>query len=111
MHPSSGAEIVSCIPDSELLHDIVKYHHERVDGTGYPDGLHGEEIPLGARVLAVTDAYLTMLSDRPFAPRLTHEEAARELERCAGRQFDAPVVATFLRQMKGDMADARSTVL
>ncbi len=109
MHPSTGAEIVSCIPDSEVLHDIVKYHHERIDGTGYPDGLRGDEIPLGARVLAVTDAYLTMVSDRPFAPRLTHEEAARELERCAGRQFDVRVVEAFLRQLKGDLASARSS--
>jgi len=111
LHPSTGAEIVSCIPDSQLLHDIVKHHHERVAGTGYPDGLRGDEIPLGARVLSVTDAYLTMISDRPFAARLSHEEAARELERCAGRQFDARVVQAFLRQLKGDMADARSTAL
>lgn len=108
LHPSTGADIVSCIPDSELLRDIVRYHHERLDGTGYPDGLRGEEIPLGARVLAVTDAYQTMTSDRPFAPRLTHEEAARELERCSGKQFDPLVVQTFLCQLKGDLATARS---
>ena len=111
LHPSTGAEIVSCIPDSELLHDVVKYHHERVDGTGYPDGLRGEQIPLGARILAVTDAYQTMVSDRPFAARLSHEEAARELERCAGRQFDALVVQAFLRQLKGDMASAHSSAI
>ena len=111
LHPSTGAEIVACIPDSELLHDIVKYHHERIDGTGYPDGLRGEEIPLGARVLAVTDAYLTMISDRPFAPRLSHEEASRELERCSGRQFDTNVVQAFLRQLKGELASARSAAL
>jgi HD-GYP domain-containing protein (c-di-GMP phosphodiesterase class II) len=91
-----------------LLRDIVRYHHERLDGTGYPDGLRGEEIPLGARVLAVTDAYQTMTSDRPFAPRLTHEEAAREHERCSGKQFDPLVVQTFLCQLKGDLATARS---
>jgi diguanylate cyclase (GGDEF)-like protein len=111
LHPSTGAEIVSCIPDSELLHDIVKHHHERFDGTGYPDGLQGDEIPLGARILAVSDAYLTMTSDRPFAPRLSPEEAARELERCSGRQFDTRVVNAFLRQLKGELASARSTSL
>ena len=111
LHPTTGAEIVSCIPDSELLHDIVKYHHERIDGTGYPDGLRGDEIPLGARILAVTDAYQTMVSDRPFAPRLSHEEAARELERCSDRQFDARVVQAFLRQLKGDVASARSSAV
>ncbi len=91
-----------------MLRDIVKYHHERVDGTGYPEGLRGEEIPLGARVLAVTDAYQTMISDRPFAPRLSHEEAARELERCSGKQFDPVVVQAFLAQLKGDLATAAS---
>jgi HD-GYP domain-containing protein (c-di-GMP phosphodiesterase class II) len=111
LHPSTGAEIVACIPDSELLHDIVKYHHERMDGTGYPDGLRGEQIPLGSRVLAVTDAYLTMISDRPFAPRFSHEEAARELERCSGRQFDPQVVKAFLRQLKGDLASAQSNAI
>jgi len=111
LHPSTGADIVSCIQESELLRDVVKYHHERMDGTGYPDGLRGEEIPLGARVLAVTDAYQTMVSDRPCAPRLSHEEAARELERCSGRQFDPQVVEVFLRQLKGDMAGAHSNAL
>ena len=106
LHPLTGAEIVSCVPDSESMYEVVKYHHERMDGTGYPEGLKGEAIPLGARVLAVTDAYLTMVSDRPFAPRFSHQEAARELERCSGRQFDARIVQSLLRQLKGDFANA-----
>ncbi len=102
MHPSVSAEIVSCIPESEQLRAIIKHHHERLDGTGYPDGLRGEEIPLGARVLAVVDAYLNMICDRPFAPRLTPEQAMAELERCSGTQFDGMIVRLFILQMRGE---------
>ena len=103
-HASAAAEIAACIPNGDLVNRIVRHHHERMDGSGYPDGLVGEAIPLGARVLAVADAYLTMITERPFAPRLSHEEAVRELERCSGRQFDARVVKVFLSQLKGDFA-------
>lgn len=103
-HPAAAAEIAACIPDGDLVNRIVRHHHERMDGSGYPDGLKGEEIPLGARILAVADAYLTMTSDRPFAARMSHEEAIRELERCSGKQFDTHVVQAFLRQLKGDLA-------
>ena len=103
-HATAAADIAACIPDGDVVNRVVRHHHERMDGTGYPDGLRGEEIPLGARVLAVADAYLTMTSDRPFAPRLSHEEAIRELERCSGRQFDPRVVQAFLSQLKGDVA-------
>jgi diguanylate cyclase (GGDEF)-like protein len=104
LHSTAAAEIVSCIPNAETLHLVVRHHHERFDGTGYPDGLRGEQIPLGARVLAVADAYLTMTNERPFAARRSHEEAVREIERCSGRQFDPKVVEAFLRQFRGDVA-------
>ncbi len=100
MHPLVGAEIVSCIPESERLQKIIKHHHERFDGSGYPDGLRGEEIPLGSRILAVVDGYLTMMTDRPFAPRYSPSEAMAELERCSGTQFDGMLVRLFLAQMK-----------
>jgi HD-GYP domain-containing protein (c-di-GMP phosphodiesterase class II) len=101
MHPLVGAEIVSCIPASDRLQEIIKHHHERFDGAGYPDGLRGEQIPLGSRMLAVVDGYLTMMTDRPFAPRLSQAEATAELERCSGTQFDGMLVRLFLAQVRG----------
>jgi diguanylate cyclase (GGDEF)-like protein/putative nucleotidyltransferase with HDIG domain len=76
----------------------VLRHHERWDGTGYPDGLQGEEIPLGARIIFVADAYDAMTSDRSYQGRLTPEEAVAELERCAGSQFDPEIVAVVARE-------------
>jgi HD-GYP domain-containing protein (c-di-GMP phosphodiesterase class II) len=70
---------------------------ERPDGTGYPRGLVGEQIPLEARVLAVSDAYAAMTDDRPYRPARDHGEACQELQRCAGTQFDASVVEAFIR--------------
>jgi two-component system cell cycle response regulator len=75
----------------------VRASHEHYDGNGYPDGLRGHEIPLGARIVSVCDAYDAMTSDRPYQARLTHEEALAELRRCAGGQFDPDVVEAFCR--------------
>jgi HD-GYP domain-containing protein (c-di-GMP phosphodiesterase class II) len=102
LHPKVSAEIVSCIPDGERIREVVVHHHERFDGTGYPDSLKGEEIPLGARILAVVDAYLNMTCDRPFAQRLTPEQATAELERCTGTQFDGMIVRRFLLVLRGE---------
>ena len=74
----------------------VMLHHERVDGTGYPHGLAGDEIPIEARILAVADAYEAMTADRVYRRSIGHEAACRELRRCAGTQFDADVVVAFL---------------
>ena len=104
MHSPISAEIVSCIPQSERLQQIVQHHHERFDGGGYPAGLKGEQIPLGSRMLGVVDAYLNMTSDRPFAPRLSQADAIAELERCSGTQFDGMLVRLFLRQLRGELA-------
>lgn len=109
MHSQVGAEILSSIPDSDRLREIVKHHHERFDGTGYPDGLRGEEIPLGSRMLSVVDGYLTMMTDRPFAPRLSHPEAMAELERCSGTQFDGMLVRLFLSQLRGKRKSVASS--
>jgi hypothetical protein len=75
---------------------VVRHHHERWDGTGYPERLHGEEIPLGARIIFVVDAYDAMTSDRVYRGRLSPGEALEELERCAGTQFDPRVVDALL---------------
>jgi two-component system, cell cycle response regulator len=73
----------------------VRASHERYDGTGYPDGLRGEEIPLGARIVGLCDAYDAMVSDRPYSAALSHDEAVAELKRCSGGQFDPLVVEAF----------------
>jgi len=90
----------------EPLQRIVPwiYHHqERWDGTGYPDGLKGERIPLGARILAVADAFDAMTSDRPYRKALSREQAIAELRRCAGTQFDPRVVEVFVRLLEAGL--------
>jgi diguanylate cyclase (GGDEF)-like protein len=79
--------------------DWVLHHHERWDGMGYPDELAGEDIPLGARIIFVADAYDAMTSDRAYRGRLTPHEAVAELERCAGTQFDPEIVEVFAREL------------
>jgi HD-GYP domain-containing protein (c-di-GMP phosphodiesterase class II) len=76
---------------------MVRHHHERYDGRGYPDGLSREQIPLGARILAVADAYDAMTSERPYRAAMSVETACAEIQRCKGSQFDAEVAEAFLR--------------
>jgi len=87
------------LADSSLddIRDWVLSHRECPDGTGYPRGLKGEEIPLEARILAVVEAYVAMVSDRPYRATRDHEDAILELIRCAGQQFDEAVVDAFER--------------
>ena len=98
MHPVVGADVVSHIPVLRPLAPVIRSHHERWDGQGYPDHLKGEAIPLGARILKVVDAYLAMTVDRPYQKASAPAAALAELGRCAGSQFDPHVVeaATFL---------------
>ncbi len=100
MHPAVGAEVVSHIPALRPLAPIIRAHHERWDGQGYPDQLVGEAIPLGARILAVADAYLTMIVDRPYQPARASAAALAELRRCAGSQFDTHVVEALVRHLR-----------
>jgi HD-GYP domain-containing protein (c-di-GMP phosphodiesterase class II) len=96
-HPEIGAEILVHIKQLEAVIPAVRYHQERCDGLGYPEGLKGEEIPLASRVIAVADTFDAMTTDRPYRPRLSDEAAANEIERGAGTQFDLDVVEAFLR--------------
>jgi two-component system cell cycle response regulator len=100
-HTLIGERILTAAPALAPVARLVRSSHERYDGTGYPDGLEGEEIPLGARIVSVCDAYHAMTSDRPYRRAMTSEAALAELERCSGRQFDAQVVAAF-RSVLGD---------
>jgi diguanylate cyclase (GGDEF)-like protein len=94
-HPVVGSDVVSLIPALRGIAPIVRGHHERVDGTGYPDGLVGDEIPLGARIITAVDAYMAMITDRPYRRALTKRAATDELRRHAGSQFDADVLRAF----------------
>ena len=84
----------------ERIRGMVRHHHEMVDGTGYPDGLKGERIPLGARIITVADCFDTMISDRAYKPGRTVEEAMEELHRCRGTQFDPDIVEAFVRSLE-----------
>ena len=94
-HTLIGERIVAAAPALASVAKLVRSTHERWDGRGYPDGLAGEEIPLGARIVAVCDAFDAITSDRPYRARRNAEEAVAELQRCAGSQFDAAVVSAF----------------
>ena len=91
-HPRWSAEMVESVPGLEQVAVIVRYHHERYDGTGYPEGLAGEDIPLCSRLLAACDAYGAMISNRPYRRALDPKEAAAVLAAGAGAQFDPRVV-------------------
>jgi putative nucleotidyltransferase with HDIG domain len=86
-HPWEGRRIVEEAVEPPVT-EVVTAHHERWDGNGYPRGLAGDRIPLAARVVAVADAYLAMCEDRPYRKRRTTTDAVRELQECAGTQFD-----------------------
>ena len=98
-HTTKGAEILSSVPEMEPIIPIVRSHHERWDGAGYPDGLAGEEIPLLARIVAVADAFDAMTSNRPYHENKKGRPPAwafAEVERQLGKQFDPEVGAAFL---------------
>ena len=96
-HPEYGARIVAGIPFLEDVSQIVRHHHERWDGAGYPDKLAGEAIPLGARIFAVADSFDAMTSDRPYRRAMSIAAACAEIARCRGTQFDPVVADAFAR--------------
>lgn len=99
-HPAAGAEIVAKVRALRRAAEIVRSHHERPDGQGYPFGLRSEDVPVGARILNVADAFDAMTSDRPYRRALPLDAALRELERGAGTQFDATVVGCLLKMKR-----------
>jgi len=94
-HAVWGAKILEPLKQTGIER-IVRHHHERYDGRGYPDHLMGEEIPLGARIVAVAEAFDNMVSDVPYRRARTVEDAVAELRRCSGTQFDPKVATAFL---------------
>ena len=106
-HPEIGRRIVEKIPFLRGAVSIVYNHHERWDGTGYPQGLRGEQIPLGPRIFALADALDAMTFDRPYSSAISFETARDEITRCAGTHFDPAVVNTFLTIPLQTFADIR----
>jgi putative nucleotidyltransferase with HDIG domain len=96
-HTDLGAEIIDHIRQLKEIIPGVKYHHEQVNGRGYPNGLKGEDIPLIAKIVSVSDTYDAMTTDRPYRHALTKKAALRELKRCSGTQFDRKVVEAFMK--------------
>lgn len=110
-HPERGARMLAGVPEMEDVAAIVRHHHEHWDGTGYPEGLAGELIPLASRILHVADAYDAMTSPRPFRDKIDHDAAVEILKRSAGTQFDPEVVRAFcgletLAQIRRGIAEA-----
>ncbi len=105
MHPVIGADIIDQVPALREAVPIVYHHHEHYDGTGYVGGLARDEIPLGARILAVADAFVAMTSDRPHRPAMTQEAALDEIRRNAGTQFDPDVAEIFVALVEEAQAD------
>jgi len=101
LHPLKGDEIIKPIKFFPKERELVRYHHERFDGKGYPDRLEGHEIPLLARILSVADAYDAMTSSRPYREARTHEYTVQEIKRCSGTQFDPEIVKAFLQTPVG----------
>lgn len=97
-HPEIGSNIIRKIKVFQPVVDIVRHHHERYDGKGYPDGLSGQEISLGARIVSVADAFDAMTSMRAYRPTITLNDAVNEMRRCRGSQFD-PEIADVLIDM------------
>ncbi|NMB32761.1 MAG: diguanylate cyclase [Clostridium sp.] len=106
-HPEYSVDILEPLKDMELLIDSIKYHHERYDGKGYPSGLKGKSIPLGARILCVADAFDAMLSDRPYRKGMRMEQVLAELKENSGTQFDPDTVKAFLGTFRIDIPKAQ----
>jgi putative nucleotidyltransferase with HDIG domain len=97
MHPAKGADILNPVGQLQKVIPIIKYHHERFDGTGYPEGLKEQDIPLSARILCVADSFDSLIADRPYKRAMEREQAFAHVKQQAGTQFDPDVVKVFLK--------------
>ncbi|MFT4048322.1 MAG: HD-GYP domain-containing protein [Solirubrobacterales bacterium] len=99
-HPEIGERILNEVPGFESVANAVRHEHERWDGTGYPDGLKGEEIPIASRIVLACDAYHAMISERPYREALSEAQAREQLVLCSGTQFDPRVVGSLLKALE-----------
>jgi hypothetical protein len=106
-HPAEALPIVAKIPRTEDLLPIIRHHHERIDGCGYPDGIEGDRIPYASRLLAVCDTYDAMTSSRPYRPALSRAKAVDELESAAGTQLDGELAAAFLDMLDDESGESQ----
>jgi putative two-component system response regulator len=95
-HTAVAEIVLKPILDDEEVLKYIRHHHERYDGSGYPDGLRSNIIPLGARIIAVVEAFVAMVHDRPYRKAMAVDEAKAELRRCSSSQFDPQVVTVFM---------------
>ncbi|MPM67497.1 Cyclic di-GMP phosphodiesterase [bioreactor metagenome] len=102
-HPTLGADLVSNIKEFNVVVPVIKHHHEKYDGSGYPSNLKGDQIPYLARVLTVIDSFDAMTSKRPYNIRKDYNQAIIELKKCAGTHFDAELVSKFIDMLQSDM--------
>jgi diguanylate cyclase (GGDEF)-like protein len=108
MHTHVGAEIVSTIPHSAMMQEAIEHHHQRFDGSGYPDGLKGEQIPLWARIIALADAYANMMTEQSISAARTSDQAMDELVKMSGTRFDGMLVRVLLRGLKSERSASTS---
>lgn len=99
-HPENGAEIIEPVPSLQKVIPLILHHHERFDGTGYPDGLKEEKIPYLTRILSVADSFDAMTSSRPYKQNMGFDNALNELKKCSGTQFDADIVDAFVETIE-----------
>jgi HD-GYP domain-containing protein (c-di-GMP phosphodiesterase class II) len=102
LHSQIGAEIVGRIPHSDMIREAIEHHHQRFDGSGYPDGLRGEQIPLWARIVGLADAYANMVTEQSFAAARTPDQALDELSKMSGTRFDGMLVRLLIRGLKAE---------
>jgi diguanylate cyclase (GGDEF)-like protein len=105
-HPSIGESLIRAMPDLSEIRTAVLSHHEHFDGSGYPQGLVGQDIPLAGRILCVADSYSAMTTDRPYRKALTTHEAVAELQAGSGTQFDPAIVAAFIRCLHASQGES-----
>ncbi|MBC2396545.1 diguanylate cyclase [Clostridium tetanomorphum] len=112
-HPKNGVKILQSVNSLEKVIPLIKYHHERYDGKGYPEGLQGEEIPYLVRILTVADSFDAMTSNRPYNKKKNYKDAIFELKRCSGSQFDPKIVEAFIEiveENRGEIDNIINTV-
>jgi HD-GYP domain-containing protein (c-di-GMP phosphodiesterase class II) len=107
-HPEVSVEILRPLEYLGLVREIILSHHEHWDGSGYPQGLHGDQIPVGSRILAVVDAWESMTTVRPWRPALSNEQAVAEMRSESGKQFDPEVLEAFVQLLQEGDGDSRA---